>query len=135
MLVTGAAIAVALVVWLIRSQSDSCRELGQVDSFPPNSVSFEPCIPAFVVHGLGRDFTVFLAETPHLRGEPLRWNAKERLFVSPFHGEKFNLLGEPVAGPARRPLWRCPITVDSDQLLVDVPPGMPGSRIREHCRL
>lgn len=135
MIVTVAAAGIAAITWLVRSEPESCSELGDLDSYPPNSVTFEPCIPAFVVHGLEGDFTVFLAETPHFPGEPLRWDARERLFFSPFHGEKFNLAGEPVAGPANRPLWRCPIAIDGDELLVDVPADTPDGRVSDYCRI
>jgi Rieske Fe-S protein len=127
------ALAAAIVVWVLRSDQEDCRDLGPVATFPQNSVTLVKCVPSFVVRGRGDDFAVYLAKAPHLAGEELKWNSRRRFFFSPAHGERFALNGEILRGPAKGPLWRCPTMIESDRLWIDAPGSEPAT-IRRACR-
>lgn len=114
----------AALVWSLRSGPADCRDLGPLSGFPEGSVSLAECVPAFVVRGAGEEVAVYLAESPHMRGEPLRWDPGRRLFVSPFHGEAFGLGGSVVAGPAPGPLRRCPVRLESGRVVIQVARGL-----------
>lgn len=114
------------------SVSDDCRDLGAVKSFPDNSVAFLTCVPAFVVHGVGSDFSVYLAVAPQDSREPLRWDNRRHVFFSAVHGESFNLMGEPVAAAGDRGLLRCPIEIVGGRLLL-LAPGTSPTDIRQAC--
>lgn len=109
----GCGVILALVgsVLLFRAP-DSCAYLGQLDEFPPGSVTRIDCVPAFVVVLPGdTQPTVFLAQTPHLEREILSWDPDSSTFYAPTHGERFDIRGEILDGPASRPLWKCPTEV------------------------
>jgi Rieske Fe-S protein len=57
------------------------------------------------------------------------------VFISPHHGERFNLVGEPLSGPAMRGLWRCPVSIEDGDVTVDVPAGTNQADIEDYCRL
>jgi hypothetical protein len=124
----------ATTVWVLRNERvGGCRDLGPIGALPENSVSTSACAHVYIVHGAGDDYSVFLAETPHLPGEPLEWKARRRLFVSPFHGETFTLDGRAIGGPATHGLWLCPFTVSLGHLVIDVPKESDLAAIRTAC--
>lgn len=90
------------------------------------------CVPAFVSRSGG--IIVFLGYATHLPGEPIEWDAKERLFVSPAHGEVYTAHGEPAGGPAQLPLERCPASIKDGHLVLDVPEPAESETFQESCR-
>ena len=129
----GAVAAAAVLTWVLRG-SAPCQDLGRLKSFRPDTVSFVSCVPAFVVTA-GPEPVVFLALTPHLAGEPLRWDERRRVFYSPFHGEQFDSSGHLLSGPARRDLWRCPVAVRNGELWIAVPGGTRSEDVKNACAL
>ncbi|MDQ6683327.1 MAG: hypothetical protein M3Y88_08675, partial [Chloroflexota bacterium] len=105
------AVLVAVLATRGHPRSAWCGDLGPADGFNPDSVSRVDCIPAYVVRIGAAPPIVYLARSPHLKNERLDWNAERRLFVSPLHGETFDIQGRVVSAPAFRNLWRCPSTV------------------------
>jgi nitrite reductase/ring-hydroxylating ferredoxin subunit len=69
----------------------------------------------------------FLDSAPHL-GERLWWCTRERVFLSPAHGELFDQNGRLINGPAQRDLDRVKTTVTADHV-VEVDPRIlePGT--------
>ena len=112
-------------------QDADCRNLGNVVRFPDNSVSYVACARVYVVHGLGEDVAVYLAEAPHLPHEPLRYERSRHRFVG-LHGEAFDVRGLPLKGPAQRPLFRCPTTTEDGNLVVEAESSDPAA-IRAAC--
>lgn len=112
------ALATALLVWAFRAShvSDDCLDLGSTASFPDNSVSFVPCVPAFVVHGIDTDFAVYLADQRN--GKELHWDERRHVFSSEDGRKTYNVQGEPLAEAPGRALVRCQIRIDSGRLLL-----------------
>jgi len=124
----------ALLTWTVTRNAKPCQDLGDVKSFRGDTVSFVSCVPAFVVR-TAPEPVVFLARTPHLAGEPLRWDAQRRVFFSPLHGERFDVSGHLLSGPALRDLWRCPVAVRDGELWIVVPDGTRSENVKRACSL
>lgn len=136
------AIATTYGVTLIREQTRDCRQLGKAVDFPRDSVAYEPCVPAYVVRGLDGAVTVFLAESPHMRGEPLTWSDARGVFYSPEHGETYDLQGDPlpvdiqgsrISIGGTRGLWRCPIRIVQGEIVIQSD-SRSGSELRMSCK-
>ena len=65
-----------------------------------------------------KGFYCFWARCTHLGCTP-NWFEAEGRFKCPCHGSNFNKEGNVNAGPAPKSLWRCAITLDDGQLLID----------------
>jgi len=91
------------------------------------------CIPAYVVRLGDAAPVVFLARAPHLKNDPLEWNPSRKLFVSPAHGESFDLRGRMVQGPAVHDLWQCPTNMVGGELLIALPEGAGSDAIIASC--
>ena len=127
------AVLVASLAARGRPRSAWCGDLGPLDGFAPDSISRVDCIPAYVVRIGAAAPIVYLARSPHLKNERLDWNAQRRLFVSPLHGEAFDIQGRVVSAPAFRNLWRCPSAVRDGELVLSLADGSSGSQIVEAC--
>lgn len=123
----------AVGIWAIRAHDRHCEVIGAVQTFPENSVSFVKCIPAFVVHGVGADFAVYVARSPHLANEPLQWDATRRVFFSPLHGETYDVRGRHLSGPGGPALWRCHSKIRSGLLTIEAPPNASSESLAEIC--
>ena len=132
-LVVVVSAGAAVGIWAIRAHDRHCEVIGAVQQFPDNSVSFVKCVPAFVVHGVGADFAVYVARSPHLANEPLQWDATRRVFVSPLHGETYDVRGRHLSGPGGPALWRCPSDIRSGLLTIEAPPNALGEPLPEIC--
>ncbi len=119
-------LVVASLTWLARTSADGrdCRDLGPVGSFPENSVARWSCIPAFVVHGVGRDFAVYVAIDP-TGGGPLRWDRRRHVFVAPTSGLTFGIAGQALGRPGGPGLLRCPWRIAAGHLVVAAPSSDP----------
>ncbi len=135
LLTAGLAFAVGFgAILLVRAhfQTADCRNLGDAHRFQVNSVSFIPCLRAYLVHGTGQDFALYLAESPHLPGEPLRYDQTRHRFFG-LHGETFDLRGHLLKGPAAGPLIACPLRIEDGALLIEAPSPEP-AEIRAACK-
>jgi hypothetical protein len=128
-----ALLVTAGISWALRIESYNCLDLGPLNTFPENSVSYHECGPTFLVRGRGPSITVFLAETPHLPNEPLDWDEGSRTFLG-LHGEAFDLAGQILTGPAQRPLWRCPTTIRDKRVYIDPPEEAREERLPQICK-
>ncbi len=120
-----------VVLW--RAMTQPCVKLGAAQTLPDNSVTKFDCVPVYVVH-TDDFFLVHLGLSTHLPDEPIEWDSEKRLFVSPYHGEAFDIRGDVVRGPANGPLIRCPFELRRDVLWLDVPPELPDEKIGDYCR-
>lgn len=130
--VAGIALFAAGVTVFARIQRRECRDLGSLDSFTEESVRYFECVPLFVVHS-GDNYYALLALSTHMPSEPVEWNRDERLFISPFHGEAFDIRGNVIKGPANGPLEPCPLVQEDGHLFVDVPTETEDEDIRRFC--
>lgn len=115
-----------------RGRSGNCAELGPLESFARDTVSFAPCVPAFVVNRNGR-LTVYLALAPHLANEPIEWDEDRRVFYARLHGEEFDAEGRRIGGPGLSRLFECPTEVRDGTLYVDVSAGQADEEIAYSC--
>lgn len=74
-------------------------------------------VPLFLVRD-GQALTAYVARSTHL-GEPVWWCPRERLFVSPAHGEAWDENGEIVAGPPPRGLDQVEVAVVGNAVRID----------------
>lgn len=130
--VGAVTLVAAAAASLIMKGDGPCAELGPVQSFELDTVTRIDCVPAFVVNRRG-DFSVFLARAPHLRNEPLEWDDRQRLFVSPFHGESFSAAGRKVEGPGAHEMFRCPWKERDGMLTIEAPPDSSIEELRAIC--
>ena len=128
-----AAVGVGVTIWAGRAATtrEDCRDLGPVALYPDNSVASWPCIPAFVVHGVGTDFAVYLAVDP-LTGGALRWDGRRHLFSSPAGRRTYDPAGRPIGAPGGRPLIRCPVRIVAGHLVV-LAAGGSSEEVRRAC--
>lgn len=119
----------AVVTWWARFPRD-CRDLGSLDQYTMGSVSRVDCFPGYVVRRPEATY-VLLAFSPHLEGETVSWANARQAFVSPSHGEMFDASGVLINGPAYRDMWRCPIAVEGNRLIIEH--GTSAEEIVEVC--
>lgn len=119
-------------ILFVRYRARDCQELGRISDFEPESVTEFSCVPVFVVHS-GGEFVGLLGLSTHLPNEPLYWDNEERLFISRYHGEAFDVRGSVVNGPAGGPLRRCPLRETEGYLSIAVPDGTEEADIRNFC--
>ena len=111
------------------TQKGSWADAGDISDIPggePCQVRFERAVidgwnirneksSAWVILEKDRHVTAFSPRCTHL-GCAYRWQAEKKLFTCPCHGSAFNVLGDVVAGPARRPLDRYPTKLENNRL-------------------
>ena len=91
--------------------------------------------PVFLVRR-GHEVAVLRTDVQHLPGErELWWCAQDHRFVSPLHGEVFDVAGQKLGGPSRAGLSRFRATVARDIVTIDVHTVVPGPPIGAHKRL
>jgi Rieske Fe-S protein len=97
MLLSAAVVTIAAVAFLRVSESP---QRGLSYALLPPGVSYheDEDFKMFLVKS-GGDVSAFRATSPHL-GEPLWWCPNEEFFISPSHGELFDIHGRWVAGPS-----------------------------------
>jgi hypothetical protein len=126
--------AVGGIAWAtaaLQAGDGDCRDLGELDEFGLGTVSEVSCVDAYVVNVTG-DPVVFLAESPHLENEPIRWDGKQKLFRA-LHDETFDVTGAVKTGPSPRPLWKCPTEVEDNRLKITSPQEDEQS-VEAYCR-
>lgn len=125
--------AAAIIVWWWMSARTSCADIAAVEHLEPDTVSMVPCVPAFLVVDRLGNLSVFLAASPHLINETLEWDPRERLFVSPAHGETFDVNGKRLAGPASRDMFRCESAIRNGWVVVTVEDLPRPAPVRYDC--
>jgi cytochrome b6-f complex iron-sulfur subunit len=91
---------------------------GKPDQYPQGSVTTDPKIGIYVIHG-PEGFYALSAVCTHL-GCLTVWAPEQNQIACPCHGSKFNLDGAKIAGPAPRPLaWLRVWISDEGDLMVD----------------
>jgi Rieske Fe-S protein len=129
----GLAIAGFIGVRWIQDRARPCTYLGKLVDYANNTVVKIDCVPAFVVRS-DDNMIVYLGLSTHMPNEPLEWDADERLFVSPFHGESFDIWGDVVTGPANGPLIECDVELRDGELWLDAARDANPSEIAQMCR-
>jgi hypothetical protein len=134
----AAAVIAFVVVTAIRfgHASRACGNLGPLDAFPQNSVSYVRCVPAFVVSDSYRHIAVYYGYLSSSgRNVPLAWDEREQLFTA--GGRSFVIDGrEYIDGSAHGPsvLTRCPTKESDGRLFIVSPEGTSPSAAATACR-
>ena len=84
----------------------------------------------------GDRLTAFLAYATHLDDEPIWWCPTLEAFVSPMHGEAYDVAGRILFGPAQRALDRLTVERDGGDIVVFPEPvatGLPVEDERAHA--
>lgn len=98
---------------------------GNVDDFPPGSVSHVPNGRFYLTRLPDGGFLALYQRCTHL-GCNVPWDQAQGEFVCPCHNSRFTMDGEILNPPAPRPLDLFPITIQEGQVLVDT--GQPIQR-------
>ena len=53
------------------------------------------------------------------QGEPVKYDADQKLLICPIHGSRFKLTGEVTKGPANRPLIHFKATINGDTVILE----------------
>ncbi len=96
-------------------------KVGPPGDFAPNSLTFIPAAAAW----LGRDgggFFALSAICPHL-GCTIRQSGET--YECPCHGSRFNGQGDVLNGPATSPMTWLAVTLDDDELAIDLTKIVP----------
>ena len=96
-------------------------EAGTVAEIESAEVVYLPDHRVFVVATDG-EFQAFSDDSRH-NGDRVLYCANDQTFSSPLHGERFDLLGRYVGGPASGDLGHYPVMVAGNQVVVDVSDG------------
>jgi cytochrome b6-f complex iron-sulfur subunit len=91
---------------------------GNVDDFPPGSVSHIPNGRFYLARQADGGFLALYQRCTHL-GCNVPWDQKQSAFVCPCHNSRFTTQGEVVNPPAPRPLDLFPISIQDGQVIVD----------------
>ncbi len=110
-------------------QKNGWADAGEVSDIQPGTpcqVRFERAVvdgwkirneksSAWIILDERQKVTAFSPSCTHL-GCAYRWQAEKKLFTCPCHGSAFNVRGEVVAGPAKRPLDRYSTKLEDNRL-------------------
>jgi hypothetical protein len=132
LLVVGVLVLTFVATVTGRLDERSCAYLGKIESFAVNSVTEISCAPLYVVSAVDGPL-VLVGWSTHMPNEPVVWDPAERLFVSPAHGESFDVVGRVVDGPVTRPMHRCPTRVRDGELWVDAQRHLEGEELARSC--
>lgn len=99
--------------------------VGNVDDFPPGSVSHIPNGRFYLARLADGGFLALYQRCTHL-GCNVPWDQAQSTFVCPCHNSQFTLEGEVVNPPAPRPLDLFPVLIQEGQVMVDT--GQPIQR-------
>ncbi len=98
---------------------------GQVDDFPPGSVSHIPNGRFYLARLPDGGFLALYQRCTHL-GCNVPWDQTQGAFICPCHNSQFTQEGELINPPAPRPLDIFPISIQDGQVIVDT--GQPIQR-------
>ena len=91
---------------------------GEIDSFPPGSVTEFPDGRFFLVRAKDGGFLAVYRRCTHL-GCAVSWEADQNQFVCPCHAAHFDFYGDVENPPAPRALDTFPIEIAEGQVVVD----------------
>lgn len=91
---------------------------GDVDDFPPGSVTEFPEGRFYLIRVTEGGFLAVYNRCPHL-GCPVNWNAVTNKFICPCHASHFNYLGDFESAPVPRALDLFGVRIEAGQVLVD----------------
>jgi len=94
-------------------------EAGTVDSFKPGTTTAIPAGRFFLSRLPDGGFLALSPACTHL-GCMVLWDEKQNRFACPCHGSSFGLTGEPLTGPAARPLDYYPTRIENGVVKTDV---------------
>ncbi len=92
--------------------------VGQVDDFPPGSVTPITSGRFYLVRQPDGGFLALYQKCTHL-GCAVPWNPEQGEFICPCHASAFEMSGQVINPPAPRPLDRFPITITAGVISVD----------------
>ena len=91
---------------------------GQIDEFPPSTVSHIPAGRFFISRLEDGGVLALWQRCTHL-GCTIPWREDEGRFNCPCHSSIFDTVGEVISGPAPRPMDAFPIEIVDGQVVVD----------------
>lgn len=91
---------------------------GQVDSFPPGSVTEFPEGRFFLIRAQDGGFIALHSRCPHL-GCAVHWSGQENRFLCPCHASSFDGYGNFESPPVSRPLDAFPLVIEETMIRVD----------------
>lgn len=120
---TVKVLGAALVAFIVANQLNALREDPWVDAasvaeLRGDRVVYLPEHQVFVVWDAGAPLALS-ADARHLEGERVLFCPSSGQFESPAHGEKFDLGGRYVAGPAASDMTRVASRLEGDRVLVN----------------
>lgn len=93
--------------------------IGEVEKFPPNSVTAIPKGQFYLSCLEDGSFLALSRTCTHL-GCSVPWNAEKSKFICPCHGSTFDLKGEVLTPPATRGLDSYPLRIENGVILVNI---------------
>jgi cytochrome b6-f complex iron-sulfur subunit len=103
---------------LAEGEFGSIIEVGEVDSFPPGSVTHISNGRFYLSRLADGGFLAIYQRCTHL-GCNVPWDQAANAFVCPCHNSEFTANGEVLNPPAPRPLDLFPITIENNIIRVD----------------
>ncbi|GAB4426068.1 MAG: hypothetical protein Kow0031_05770 [Anaerolineae bacterium] len=91
---------------------------GDVDSFPPGSVTEFPAGRFFLIRAENGGFLAVYSRCPHL-GCTVNWEAFNNRFYCPCHASSFDQFGNFESAPVPRPLDVFPVQIANATVVVD----------------
>ncbi len=95
------------------------KELGQIDDFPPASVTAFRSNKLYLVRMEDGGFLALSLKCTHL-GCAVSWNSDSGYFECPCHASSFNLKGEVISPPAPRALDIYPLRMEGGMIKVNL---------------
>lgn len=96
----------------------SIFEIGQVDDFPPGSVTPFNAGRFYLIRMEDGGFLALYRKCTHL-GCAVPWDQAQGKFVCPCHASAFEMNGQVINPPAPRPLDRFPVTIEGGVVRVN----------------
>lgn len=115
------AVAVAVIaLWRTTTGQDGLEPpLASLSDLRAREIIFVEEHHLYLVLVKGGPVLAFSNDAQHV-GDVVEFCVTSRMFESAAHGEKFDILGNYFAGPARRGLDRYPVRLQGDQIHVDL---------------
>lgn len=99
--------------------SDTVRVIGNVEEFPPGTVTPDRINRLYIVREKEGGFLALSLTCPHL-GCSVLWNEERQQFDCPCHSSAFDRRGIVLSSPAPRPLDYMPVIIEEGKMKVDM---------------
>jgi hypothetical protein len=102
--------------------------VGNISQYPPagHPYSIEVDNKTMYLANTGNNIFIFHWRTPGSANCRYKWHDLEGVFIDPCTGARFSLDGSFLTGPPHRGLDRCPMRLESGQIIVDLSDTIEG---------